>query len=197
MKQKSFSLFVCIMLIATILPISTTVFAGNVINPEIVDDVGDTDLVFLDIESAWFYENPSEPDYLYTSLKINDLKENFNAVFSIRWTFNGVVYVAGLDTFSYKSSEFRGGLRQRATFWQWKSMSRCDGTFDHSTNIITWKIPKNSIGNPQQGDVLTNTECSAVAGFPLSLIYLFMGVKDRDFAPDEHGTYGQNYVIQY
>ena len=197
MKQKSVSLFVCMLLILTIIPISTTVFAGNSNNPEIVDDVGDTDLVFLDIESAWFYEDPSEPDYLYISLKINDLKKNFNAVFSIRWTYNEVVYVAGLDTFSYKSSEFRCGLRQRATFWQWKSMPRCEGTFDQSSDIITWKISKNNIGNPKQGNVLTNTECSAVAGFPFSILYLIMGVKDRDFVPDEYGTYGENYIIKY
>jgi len=185
------------LLIATILPITGTVFAGDGENPEIVDVTGDTDLGFLDIESAWFYENADEPDYLFTALKIKDLKEAFNAVFSIRWTYNGVVYVSGLDTFYYRDKEFRGGLRQRATHWQWKNMPECSGVFDKDTNIITWKILKSDIGNPQKDDVLTNTETSAVPGFPLSFIYFFTGKDYRDFAPDNSGDYGQDYIIQY
>jgi hypothetical protein len=108
-----------------------------------------------------------------------------------------VVYVSGLSTYYYKDKEFRGGLRQRATYWQWKSMPECIGIFDQNTDIITWKMLKSNIGNPQKGDVLTNTEASAVAGFPLSFIYFFTGKDYRDFAPDNYGDYGQDYIIQY
>ena len=197
MKRKIIGIFVCTLLIATMLPITGTVFADDEENPEIVDVTGDTDLGFLDIESAWFYEKTDEPDYLFTALKIKDLKENFNAVFSIRWAYNDVVYVSGLSTYYYKDKEFRGGLRQRATYWQWKSMPECIGVFDQNTDIITWKMLKSNIGNPQKGDVLTNTEASAVAGFPLSFIYFFTGKDYRDFAPDNYGDYGQDYIIQY
>ena len=197
MKRKILGMFVCTLLISTILPITGTVFAGDEEDPEIVDVTGDTDLDFLDIESAWFYENTDESDYLFISLKIKDLKESFNAIFSIRWTYNDVVYVSGLSTYYYKDKEFRGGLRQRATYWQWKSMPECIGVFDQNTDIITWKILKGNIGNPQKGDVLTNTEASAVAGFPLSFIYLFTVNDYRDFAPDDYGDYGQDYIIQY
>jgi hypothetical protein len=197
MKKKIICIFVLTLLITTILPITGTVIAGDEENPEIVDVTGDTDLGFLDIESAWFYENADEPDYLFTALKINDLKEAFNAVFSIRWAYNDVVYVSGLSTYYYKDKEFRSGLRQRATYWQWKNMPECIGVFDQNTDIITWKILKSNIGNPQKGDVLTNTEASAVAGFPLSFIYFFTGKDYRDFAPDDYGDYGQDYIIQY
>ena len=197
MKRKILGIFVLTLLITTILPITGTVFAGDEENPEIVDGTGDTDLGFLDIESAWFYEKADEPDYLFTALKIKDLKETFNAVFSIRWTYNGVVYVSGLSTYYYKDREFRGGLRQRATYWQWKSMPECIGVFDQNTDIITWKMLKSNIGNPQKGDVLTNTEASAVAGFPFSFIYFFTGKNYKDFAPDNYGDYGQDYIIQY
>jgi hypothetical protein len=197
MKRKILGMFVCTLLITTILPITGTVFAGDEENPEIVDVTGDTDLGFLDIESAWFYEKADESDYLFTALKIKDLKEAFNAVFSIRWAYNDVVYVSGLSTYYYKDKEFRGGLRQRATYWQWKSMPECIGIFDQNTDIITWKMLKSNIGNPQKGDVLTNTEASAVAGFPLSFIYFFTGKDYRDFAPDNYGDYGQDYIIQY
>jgi len=197
MKKKIVGMFVCTLLIATILPITGTVFAGDEEDPEIIDVTGDTDLGFLDIESAWFYEKADESDYLFTALKIKDLKEAFNAVFSIRWAYNDVVYVSGLSTYYYKDKEFRGGLRQRATYWQWKSMPECIGIFDQNTDIITWKMLKSNIGNPQKGDVLTNTEASAVAGFPLSFIYFFTGKDYRDFAPDNYGDYGQDYIIQY
>jgi len=197
MKKKIIGIFICTLLITTILPITGTVFAGDEENPEIVDGTGDTDLGFLDIESAWFYEKADEPDYLFTALKIKDLKEAFNAVFSIRWAYNDVVYVSGLSTYYYKDKEFRGGLRQRATYWQWKSMPECIGIFDQNTDIITWKMLKSNIGNPQKGDVLTNTEASAVAGFPFSFIYFFTGKDYRDFAPDNYGDYGQDYIIQY
>jgi len=197
MKKKIIGIFICTLLITTILPITGTVFAGDEENPEIVDVTGDTDLVFLDIESAWFYEKADESGYLFTALKIKDLKEAFNAVFSMRWTYDGVVYVSGLETFYYRDKEFRSGLRQRANYWQWKNMPECIGIFDQNTDIITWKILKSNIGNPQKGDVLTNTESSAVPGFPLSFIYFFTGKDYRDFAPDNYGDYGQDYIIQY
>jgi len=197
MKRKIIGIFISTLFIATILPITGNVFAGDEENPEIIDDTGDTNLGFLDIESAWFYENTDEPDYLFTALKIKDLKETYNAVFSIRWTYNDVVYVSGLETYYFRDIEFRSGLRQRATYWQWKSMPDCFGLFDQDTNIITWKILKSNIGSPQKNDVLTNTEASAVAGFPLSFVYFFTGKDYRDFAPDRYGDYGQDYIIQY
>ena len=131
------------------------------------------------------------------ALKIKDLKEAYNAIFSIRWTHKGEVYVSGLDTFYYRDNEFRSGLRQRATYWQWKSMPECIGVFNLNTEIITWKILKSNIGNPEKGDILTNTEASAVPGFPLSFIYFFTGLDYRDFAPDTVGNYGRDYIVQY
>ena len=197
MKKKIIGFFICMLLIVTAMPITVTVLAGDEEDPEIIDVTGDTDLVFLDIESAWFYEVEDNPEYLFISLKIVDLKENFNAVFSIRWTYNDVIYVSGLDTFYYKDLEFRSGIRQRATYWQWKSMPECIGMFDQNEDIITWKILKSNIGNPKENDVLTNTEASAVSGFPLSFIYFFTGKEYRDFAPDAVDSYGRDYVIKY
>ena len=164
---------------------------------EITDIIGDTDLGLLDIESAWFYENPNEPEYLFTALKIKDLKVSFNAVFSITWMYNKEEYVSGLDTFFYREKVFRCGLRQRATYWQWKSMPECEGNFDTETCIITWKILKSNIGNPVKGDQLLQTRANAVPGFPISFLYFFTGRDYRDFAPDKFGEYGLNYVIQY
>jgi hypothetical protein len=195
MRKKFYCLFICFILFST--TFSIIVPAGDQSDPEIVDSTGDINISFLDIESVWFFENEVEPDYLFISLKIKDLKEGFNAVFSVRWTYNDVVYVSGLDTFYFKDNEFRSGLRQRATYWQWKSMPECVGIFDENSDIITWKILKSDIGNPKNGDVLTHTEASAVTGFPYNLFYIFTGNNYRDFAPDNYGDYGKNYVVKF
>ena len=102
MNNKLIGIFFCMILITTILPL--TVIAGDETNPEIVDDVGDTPLGLLDIEAAWFYEQINEPDYLFTSMKIHHLKENYNAVFSIRWYYNCEKYAAGVNTFYFRNS---------------------------------------------------------------------------------------------
>jgi len=164
---------------------------------EITDIIGDTNLGLLDIESAWFYEKQDEPEYLFTALKIKDLKESFNAVFSIRWMYNNEEYVSGLDTFFYREKVFRCGLPQRASYRQWKNMPECEGNLDLEKGIITWRILKSNIGNPVKGDIITKTRANAVPGFPISFLYFFTGRDYRDFAPDKFGEYGLNYIIQY
>jgi hypothetical protein len=191
--KKIIGILICTLLITIILPIAVS--AGDETNPEIVDEIGDTPLSLLDIESAWFYEIEEEPDYLFITLKILFLKEKYNAVFSIRWSFDGEEYAAGVNTFTFRDTIFRCGLPKQATYWQWNKMPTCAGIIDNGK--ITWKIPKSSIGNPQPGDVLTNTKANAVPGFPISFLYFLLQFDYRDFAPDIYGEYGQNYIIKY
>lgn len=195
MKTKIIGIFVCTLLICTVLPI--TVIAGDETDPEIIDDVGDTPLSLLDIQAAWFYEQPDKPDYLFVAMKITTLKENYNAVFSIQWSYGGENYVAGVNTFYFKESVFRSGLPKQANYWQWRRMPECDGIFDVENGIMTWKILKSTIGEPQPGDLLTNTRANAVPGFPLSFLYFVLQLDYRDFAPNNVGEYGRDYVIQY
>ena len=171
--------------------------AGDQDHPEIEDNLDDTPLKYLDIESAWFYEKNDEPDYLYISLKVGNLNQNANAVLSIRWIYNGKEYVSGLDTHKLKENMFRSGDPQRATYWQWKSMPICVGYLDQETDIITWKIQKDNIGNPQKRDILEETRAAAVPGFPLNIISFFTGNDYRDFAPDKQDSFGLDYTILY
>jgi hypothetical protein len=76
-------------------------------------------------------------------------------------------------------------------------MPECFGLFDMNNDIITWKILKENIGNPQMGDILTGTEASAVPGFPISFIYYILGKDYRDFAPNLSSDYGDDYTILY
>ena len=107
MRKKILGIIISMLLTATILPM--TAFAGDPENPEIKDELNDTDLLFLDIESAWFYENADEPEFLYTALKVHSLSLKINAVYSIRWTYNGKEYVAGFDTYTFRENVFRSG----------------------------------------------------------------------------------------
>jgi len=195
MKKKIVGLFVCMLLTTTILPI--TALAGDPENPEIEDDLNDTYLPFLDIVSAWFYEKADEPEYLYTALKVQSINLKANAGLSIRWSYDGKEYVSGFDTYIFQDDVYRSGDPKRASHWQWIHMPECDGTVDRTTNIITWKILKSNIGNPEQGDVLTNTRAAAVPSGYSSFIYFFTNRDYRDFAPNTQDEYGLDYVIQY
>ena len=118
--KKIIVVFICTLLLTIILPMAVN--AGDETNPEIVDDVGDTPLSLLDIDSAWFYEIEDDPEYLFTSMKILFLKENYNAIFSIRWSYDGNEYAAGVNTFTFRDTIFRCGQPKNANYWQWKSM---------------------------------------------------------------------------
>ena len=193
--KKIIGIFICTLLITIILPIAVS--AGDETNPEIVDEIGDTPLSLLDIEAAWFYELEDEPDYLFTSMKILFLKEKYNAVFSIKWSYEGEDYIAGVDTFTFRDTIFRCGLPKQGTYWQWNQMPTCEGLIDNDEGKITWKIPKNLIGSPKPGDVLTNTRAHAVPGFPISFLYFLLQFDYRDFAPDIYNEYGKDYIIKY
>jgi len=195
--KKIITILIFTILITSVLCITGSVLAGDEENPEIVDETNDTDLLFLDIESAWFYENVDEPEYLFTALKVNSLNPYSNTVLSIRWSYNGKEYVSGFNSHKFREYTFRSGDPKRATYWQWIQMPECQGLIDQDKNIITWKILKSDIGNPKKDDVLTNTRASAVPGFPISFVYYFLRLDFRDFAPSEQGNYGLNYVIQY
>ena len=194
MSRKLIGIFVCMLLISNI--ITVMVMAGDEENPEIIDELYDTDLYTLDINSVWFYEKLNDPEYLFISMKIENLNEKISAVFSVTWFFNDIKYVSGLDISFYREKVFRSGLYQRATHRQWLSMPECEGTYDVDTNVITWKILKENIGNPQKDGVLTKTRASAVLGFPLNFL-LFLFVDYRDFAPSIVTEYGKDYIINY
>jgi len=194
MSRRIIGIFFCVLLISNIIPV--TVMAGDEENPEIIDELYDTDLSKLDINSVWFYEKINDSDYLFISMKIINLNEKINAIFSVTWFYNDIKYVSGLDVFFYREKVFRSGLYQRATHRQWLGMPECEGIYDVDNNIITWKILKENIGNPQKDGVLTKTRASAVLGFPLNLL-LFLVIDYRDFAPSVITEYGKDYIINY
>lgn len=206
MKIKIIVIFVCILLLTTIIPV--TVMAGSEEDPEIVDE-DDTDVVdYLDIISAWFYEKEDEPEYLYTALKMKEINPLFfKQHLVVHWKHNGIRCASGM-VIGYGQPWFDFNAGYGHGWWFQEHYQRIEGTYDDETGIITCKIPKTIINNPQKGDILEDTYASAFKRFGFigrmgfdraiirSILYLISGRDVVDFAP-ESIEYGRDYVIQY
>jgi len=196
------------MMLVLSMTLTISVPAGTEEDPEIVDEE-DTDVVdYLDVISAWFYEKPDEPDYLFTALKMKEIKPfHFKQHLVVHWEHNGIPCASGM-VIGYGEPWFDFHAGYGHGWWFEEHYLRVEGFCDDETNIITWKIPKSIINNPQKGDVLENTYASAFERFGFvgrlgfdraivrSILYLISGKNVVDFAP-ESTEYGRDYVIQY
>ena len=208
-EKRIFGILICTMLITTVFPITRPVIAGDEENPEIEDEFGDTLFLFIDILSGWFFEDPDEPNYLYTAIKIRNLKRSsIGGLYQLQWTYDDVIYASFVEI-GYQGSElpkgWRGGKYGHGSSEDLFKMPTCGGSIDIETGIITWKILKSDLGNPRPGDVFFEPWCKScffgVFGIMAFLRYIpFL----RDLAPtkiDENGIsrfeYGKNYIIQY
>jgi len=208
MKKKICGIFVCTLLIATILPITGSVIAGDENDPEIVDDP-DTDVFdYLDIISAWFYKKADEPDYLFTALKIKEINPlHLKQHLTVHWEHNGVECASGMHI-GYGKPWFDFSAGYGHGWWFQEHYQRIEGEYNEETGIIICKIPKSIINNPQKGDVLTNTYVLTFERFGFigrmgldrailrSIFFLIFGKDVVDFAP-ESTDYGRDYIIQY
>ncbi len=204
MHKKIVPILVSILFIFT--TISITVFAGPEEDPEIEDEIGDA-FGYIDIESVWFYEKSDEPDVLYVCMKINNASyTTFQQTFAVFWEYKNVKYAVSLHLgFSIKNwSHYASGVKGKRDYIN----DPIEGDYDFDTGIITWRIPKNNIGNPVKNDLLTGTWSNAFRRLGLigrigftrygldALILRLFGNYMWDYAP-ERGGYGKNYIIQY
>ena len=208
MKKKIVGIFICTLLITTILPITGTILAGDEEDPEIVDEPDDDVFDYLDIISAWFYEKEGEPNYLFTALKMKEINPyHLKQHLTVHWEYNGIPCASGLHIgygnpwFSYSAGYGHG-------WWFKEHYQEITGEYNEETGIIICKIPKSIINNPQKGDVLENTYALAFERFGFigrmgfdrailrSIFFLISGKDLVDFAP-ESTDYGRDYVIQY
>jgi len=205
MKKKIVGLFVCMLLITTILPI--TAMAGDENNPEIQDTPENDVFPYLDIISAWFFEKSDEPGYLFTSLKLTEINVNhFQQKLTIQWEHNGIGYAA-MANIGYGQPWIGFAAGYGHGLWFQEHYFNISGEYNLSTGILTYKIPKDVINNPKKGDVLTNTFALTFqrfgylgrAGFDRlflpSFIYWVTGKSVNDIAPND--GYGKDYTIQY
>ena len=165
MKIKLFRAIACILLIISILPI--TAIAGNEQNPEIQDKTGDM-FKQIDMVSIWFFEDVNQSNYLFVSFKMKDLVSRtriFEAIYVIDWNYKDNYYAASVNVFPNGASDFLCG-KANDKCNDYESYVICDGTFDVDNDIITWKIPKDAIGNPEPGDTLIKIFANTHLRFP-------------------------------
>jgi hypothetical protein len=211
MKKKIVGIFVCTLLITTILPM--TAIAGDEQNPEITDTIGDA-RAYLDIKKAWFYEDPSTPDVLYTTIEL--VKPSIvppKQHLVVLWEMNGEHYASMLAIGYDIGIEFPwlyySAIEGRGQFGDPKpKISTIEGFFNKTDGTVTCKIPKTTIGSPQPGDILTNTQSQCFQRFrfwgrlgfyPIFRYWIFDQILRKwqveDAAPDQ--GYGNDYIVLY
>jgi hypothetical protein len=207
--KKIFVILIFILLTATIIPM--TALAGDEENPEIRDEMGDA-FGNIDIHSVWFSEIVEEPNSLFVYMKINNMRLNkIQQTFAVFWQYNGIQYACGLfiglHLFGWELWT-SGEYINRASGGGPNYVEIDKGTYNQETGIITWKIPKEIIGDPNPDDILTKTWSNAfqrygllgLVGFSrpiISVLFsLIFGNSLWDHAPNPE-NYGLDYIIQY
>ena len=206
MRKKLFTILVCMLFISTIITITETVLAGDEENPEIIDEEEDDIISYLDLYSAWFDEKEDEPDFLYAYIKINEINPyHLKQHITIHWDYNGEKCAAGLHI-GYGSPWYSYSAGYGQGWWFKEHYEEITGDFDEN-GIITLKIPKEYILNPEEGDVLENTYALSFQRFGFigrmgfgrpfitSFLTILFGKSLSDRAPND--GFGIDYVIQY
>ncbi len=185
---------------------SSIVYAIDKENPEIEDETGDA-FGYIDIESVWFYEKQEEPNILYICMKIfNSSETRFQQTFAVFWSYKNIKYAISLHLgFSFDEwTKYNCGIYRRKDL----GYTRINGSYDFDNGIITWTVPKSLIGNPKEGEILTDTWSNAFRrlgfigriGFTRyildAIILRIYGNNMWDYAP-EKGTFGRDYIIKY
>lgn len=200
-------IFIVTMLLFSLSSI-TYVLAGSEENPEVEDRIRDVKLFglfpflpqfnfkYVDIISAWIYEEEDNQEYLYMSLKIRNLEdttEKYDAIYVISWIFNGETYSASVHIFPNGATSLKAGPtdEERNDYIDYVI---CEGSIDSTNNIINWIIPKNEIGNPWMGskitDIVPHTHLRYPESSGLPMVDLF---KDLPW----NAKYIKDYKIEY
>ena len=182
MKKKIIGIFVCMLLIFTLLPINAT--AGDEENPEIEDEswqIWDLIKVF-NIISAWFSNDDVN---LNVSIKMASIKPRNFFASTVLWRYNGVDYFASFQDNKY----YFGDNTNTLLPWVYKDTT---GTLETDKNIITIIVPLNEIGNPGEGEQLMNAWAMTHWSGYLGLNFHYPLERAPDWV-----KWGKNYTIQF
>ncbi len=166
MKRKIIGITLILILISSSL--SLCVEAGSEKNPELEDETGECHRS-IDIKSVWFFEKPDEPEYLHVNMKLANFKifrifQDFrvyfqidNETYCVKLLFP-VIYPVSYYTLTH---EIRNGS---SITWDDYLIN---GQLNKIKGIISWKIPKNLIGNPEAENFVTDIHADS-----LNFLYL-------------------------
>ncbi len=155
MKRKLIGITLMLILISS--PLSLCVEAGSEKNPEIEDETGEC-LGTIDIKSVWFFENPYEPEYLYVNMKLANYKIfRISQAFYVNFEINNKSYqlTFAKNFLLIPFCELMVYNNSHSEYYNIYGRAKKIG------NIISWKIPKDLIGNPVVGDRITSIDASS------------------------------------
>jgi hypothetical protein len=199
---------ICVGILVVAAAVASLPAAGDENDPEVRDRARDVFgiLGFLpqalfrhvDIRAAWFAENENEPESLYVSLAVRNLRGQtflLEAIYVVSWFYDYEVYDAVVKLHpDGVYGDFHVSCNDGETHVV------CKGMLDAENDVITWIVPKTAIGDPQPGDTLTST-CAVTtlrhvwpSGRPSmdllkDLTQRLMGTPDF--------KYGDPYIIRY
>ena len=212
--KKIFRVLICMLVILSFFSILDTVLAGNEEDPEIVDETDDLfgtfirnpkifnffkslkifeidNFDFMDIKSAWFYEDSDQQENLCCAIELKNLEFiNQRTIYAMHWKFNQKSYAVGVHV--YKNGEIQGFFAGQ-TIGRWGKYYYINGSFNLDTNIVRFETPKSLIGNPEPGDILTKTDAWTGLRFIFEPATIPLG---GEVAKDWAG-YGKDYTIKY
>ena len=203
MKKNLISLICCFVVVGLIPQI---VNAGDPTNPEITDPKNDV-LLFgqfslpianrmlkhIDIISAWFSEKSDEPNFLYVTLQLQDVKKiRLMGIYAVDWYYEGIEYAI--------ITIFEHGKVTTAVQIQGTENIALEDSYqiDEEQNTITWTIPKEAIGDVTAGDTLNSPVAVGGLRFYSDILANLMMKRfgcnaiGIDFSED-----GKDYVILY
>jgi len=95
---------------------------------------------------ASLYEKPDEPDYLCVAMKISNIEGKIGTVYAVHRHYDGIHY----------DIAFRNGVLIPYMDFALE-LHHYEGRTNVETGTITWKVLKSCVGNPQPGDVITQS----------------------------------------
>ena len=145
----------------------------------------------IDVMEAWFYEEPSDPDFLFVGLKISGLgPKYFHQIYTVKWKYDDVLYFASYHSMYFGDYQVAKGGKY-ATLNMNSVSVECDYTLEGG--IINIKVPKEEIGNPQQGEILTKPYSWTALRFGAISFYNIC----VDYAGYNEEEYGLDYTIRF
>jgi hypothetical protein len=169
-------------------------------DPQIIDEIGDVkenilaQLLFpdkivntIDVMEAWFYEESTEPDFLFIGMKISGLgPKYFHQIYTVKWEYNDILYFASYHSMYFGNYQVANGGKYATLNMNLESVE-CEYTIAGA--IINIKVPKEAIGDPQPGEILTNTySWNALRFGPISFYNICI---------DHAGYLGEQYGLDY
>jgi hypothetical protein len=213
MRKKKISILMITLLILTSLHMLVSAEHENTTDPQITDKEGDA-FGYLDILEINFFEKETEPDYLFVTMSILEPSNfKFQQTFAVLWKYKNIQYSCGLGIgfgIGEKWKIFDAGQYDNQAPYGGPGIYVVNGEYDIESGVISWKIPKEIIGDPKPNDILTNTYGNAFRrlgfigriGFSRPLlnfaILIIFNNKLWDGAPDGAPyEFGNDYIIKY